>query len=137
MSQQDVEAVRAAYAAIGEGDMDPYLTLFDEQGAFTEPSSLPYGGTYRGHAGLDELFGKLDEHWEGLAFDVQKVLDAGDHVIVISRVSGRARATGRTFAEPITEVLEMRGGKIADSHSRLDTARLLEALGVGPRPAGA
>jgi uncharacterized protein len=136
MSQQDVKAVRTAYQAINDGNMDPYLAIFDaENGEFTEAASLPYGGTYKGHAGLDELFAKLDECWEDLTFNVEKILDAGDHVVVISRVSGRAKATGRRMEEPITEVLEMRDGKIVSSHSRLDTARLLQALGVDPTPA--
>lgn len=135
MSQADVDAVASAYAAINAGDAGPYLELFDQEGEFRESSSLPYGGTYHGHEGLDRLFALLDEYWESLSFDVGRILDAGDSLVVVSRVSGRARKTGGTFDEPIVEVLRMRDGKIVSSHAYLDTARLLQALGMEATPA--
>ena len=128
MSQHDAEAVRAAYATLAEGDAEPYLALFDERGEFVEPDSMPYGGTYRGHEGLTDLFAAIDQTWDGLHFEVQQVLDAGDHLVVISRARGRARATGRTIDEVVTEVLRMKAGKIVSSRSSVDTARVLAAL---------
>jgi len=128
--QDNVDAVRVAYEAINRGDMGPYLALFHEDGVFQEPASLPYGGTYRGHDGLQQLFDTLDASWESLEFDVQKFLDAGEHVVILTRVRALARSTGKQCEVPLVEVLTMRDGKIVRSEAHSDTARLLDALGI-------
>src|SRR4051794_30641297 len=106
----NAEAVRTAYDAMNEGDMGPYLALFDEHGQFREPSSLPYGGTHRGHAGLHELVGAIDELWADTRYQVDDLVAAGDLVVVLGRVGARSRMTGDEIDEPLVEVLRFRDG---------------------------
>jgi ketosteroid isomerase-like protein len=130
VSQTKVEAVRTAYNALNEGDMGPYLALFDEEGEFREPPSLPYGGSHHGHDGLLRLVGALDELWEGTTYQVDTLVAEDDYVIVLGRVRSRSRRTGDEIDEPMIEVLRFRNGKIVSAHAHADTARFLQALGL-------
>jgi ketosteroid isomerase-like protein len=130
VSQQNVDSIRDAYAALNRGDAGPYFELFDEQGEFCEPASLPYGGTHHGHDGLQQLMGAIDELWGETQYHIDELLDAGEIVVVVGRVQSRARRTGHEIDEPLVEVLRFRDGKITSAHAHADTARFLQALDV-------
>jgi ketosteroid isomerase-like protein len=127
---KNADAVRVAYNAMDHGDMGPYFALFDDEAEFREPGSLPYGGTYHGHDGLQRLVGVIGELWDETHFEIDELLEAGDYVVVVARVRSRSRNTGDEVDQPIVEVLRFRNGKIISAQAQTDTARFLQALGL-------
>lgn len=129
MSEQTLDAVRAAYEAINSGDPGPVLEAVDEGMEFHEPASLPYGGIHRGPDGMEQLVGKLVGTWENLPLEIEELLDAGDCVTIRGRFQGRSKSTGDEVDEPYLEVLRFREGKAVEGWIQIDTAKVLQALG--------
>jgi ketosteroid isomerase-like protein len=50
----NTEVVRRLFDAVERRDLDGLLAVYHEEVSITEPASLPYGGTYRGHDGVRE-----------------------------------------------------------------------------------
>lgn len=132
MSADNLSAVRTAYDAINRGD-EAILGMFDEEMIFTEPASLPWGGTYHGPEGMGALFASLAEHWDGLHLEIEDLLDMGDDVVVKARVQGTSRKTGREIDLPYLEILTLRDGKAVAGRIEMDTAKVLEVLGMTAR----
>jgi SnoaL-like domain len=61
MSQENVETLRAVYAAIATGDFPMLFELCDPNVEVTEPPEIPDSSTYHGHDGIRTVFEKLQE----------------------------------------------------------------------------
>jgi ketosteroid isomerase-like protein len=129
VSENNLDAVRAAYEAINSGDPGPVLEAVDEGMEFHEPASLPYGGKYRGPDGMKQLVSRLAGTWENLHLEIEQLFDAGDCVAIRGRFRGRSKSTGDEVDEPYLEVLRFREGKAVEGWSQIDTAKVLQALG--------
>jgi len=103
--------------------------VLDEEFVIVEPTSLPYGGEYRGPEGYARFFTELTAVFEITAFDVRELVADGDRVVMKAEVGFRSRKTGRGLTMPVLELLEVAGGKLARSEVYFqDTAALLELL---------
>lgn len=131
---QIVEACRLAYTGFEKNQREPLLKLLDKDVVFEFPSSLPYGGTYRG---IDEFkaFWKLlySEYYEYFNYDAHDVIDAGDYVIV--PVSARAQSkAGQTMENEHLFLFKVKEGKIVYGRIYADTAKGQDVLeGREPR----
>lgn len=108
-------AAELAYLAAG----GPGKASFDELAAYLDPDvvvhqapSLPYGGTWHGHHGMEEHFAAMSQTWESFDILGQDYLDHGDTIVVHSQV--RARATGRSLDFPIVQMITIRGGRLIE-----------------------
>jgi uncharacterized protein len=127
------DTVLRRYAASAAADAAAWRACFTSDGSFTEPASLPYGGTYRGHRELETIQRTLVDYWEELRVDMESLHDAGSTVVVVARARGRARRTGGTIDERLVDVLTLEDGLIKSSIVSIDTSRVLDALGVEPK----
>lgn len=133
MSAQNVEVVRGIYEAIASGDVPAFLGALDPEVELRSPESLPYGGTYRGPQEVGErYFGTFMQLFEEFRFEADELIDAGDRVIGIARLSGRARESGATFETLSLQVWTVRDGKVAQLVYMVDTAKVLAALSGEP-----
>jgi ketosteroid isomerase-like protein len=58
-------------------------------------SSAPYGGIYRGHAGLTEFYGLMREAWDQFSLDITEVIEcAPDRLITVNEMRARGRTSG-------------------------------------------
>jgi len=95
MSQQNVEIVRSAYAALAEQGVEAVLAVTDPQFEATTPPSLASEpDTYRGHEGVRRYFGSFGDAMEGVYFEGQEFTSVGDKVLVDTKLHARGRATG-------------------------------------------
>jgi ketosteroid isomerase-like protein len=133
MSADNVNLVVGMYEGLGKGDLDGFFAGLDENVEFTEPSSLPYGGTYRGHDGMRDLFAVSGSHWENLRFEVLEAHGDGDTVFFEARTRGRSIATGAELDERSYYLVKVKDGKVAMIDLKVDTARVCEVLGTPPR----
>ena len=70
------------------------------------------------------------EVFEGFRIVPVEFIDAGERVVVVSRIHGRARATGIEFEQPYVQVWEFRGGEPVSVADYRDRGQALEAVGL-------
>ncbi len=129
MSQENVEMIRAMYAAAGRNDIPAMLACLDPNVVVHEQESLPYQDTYVGHEGFQRLFKDLTSVWDDFKFAPQDFLDAGEVVVAYVQLQGKSKATGKPLDMLMVELWRMRDGKGADCRSLVwDTAAMLALL---------
>ncbi|WP_433544591.1 nuclear transport factor 2 family protein (plasmid) [Streptomyces sp. CA-294286] len=110
-------AAEAAYFAAGGpgvADFGDLARFFAPDVVLHQAAGLPYGGTWRGHAGIEGGVRAMAEVWELFEFVEQDFLVTGETSVVLTRVRARARATGRELSFPILQTLTVRDGRIAE-----------------------
>jgi ketosteroid isomerase-like protein len=127
LAESDIAVVSAFYEAAARRDVDAILNLLDPEVVLRAPESLPWGGTFHGHGGVQEFFGKLAEEPVENRREVQEYVDAGDRIIVQLRLFGRGKGGDTETEVPEVHVWTVRNGKIVDLEAIFDTATALRA----------
>lgn len=94
MSEENVDIVRRAYAAFNAGEPEAAIALLDPEVEWTLPAHFPDAETWRGRERVIEGLGALSDAWESIDIDVQELIDAGDRVVALVHIKGRAALTG-------------------------------------------
>ena len=134
-TQENVETVKRFFATIGRGDKPGLLALSSEDIEWIIPGEdWPLAGTYRGHAGLEDLLqksGMLETSTEPREFIAQ-----GDRVLVVGFASGKIIATNKTFEDDWVFAITVRNGKLTNIREYIDTQALARAseMDASPRP---
>lgn len=124
MSQENVELVRAVYAAFAAGDVPAVLGAMSPEIVWHEAENFLYAdrNPYLGpEAVLTGVFGRIATDWDGFAAVPKEMLDAGDTVIVLGRYNGTYRATGRTLDAQLAHVWRVADGRIVGFQQYTDT----------------
>jgi len=129
MSQENVEIVRAAFEAFGEGDLEAVLSLCDENIEITQPAELPGAArTQHGHAGVLEAFAIWPDLWDDYRVEVVRLSEIGDHVIATTTSRGRGKDSGVPVEMPFTFLFSVRAGKIMQWRLFIREEQALEAV---------
>lgn len=88
LGEQSKQVVLDMYAAGMSGDVEGMLKQMAED-AFVlhEPTFLPYGGSYRGRAGMIEAFTKIGARLDVTAIEIDYVVAEGERVFVVMRTT--------------------------------------------------
>jgi ketosteroid isomerase-like protein len=70
------------------------------------------GEPFRGHEGVVEWLGGLDETFERWDLDVSEIQERGDVAVLLGAVHARGRGSGLEFDMPAGIVAEFRDGKV-------------------------
>jgi ketosteroid isomerase-like protein len=131
MSVENVEIVRQSFDAIGRGDIEQLLELYDRDIEF-----LPLTGTrvesggYRGHAGVRQYFEEAAEVWDEVRPVAGQVTTSGDEVIVLGHCAIRGKASEIETESPTAWVITVRDGKITRHRVYRTNEEALEAAGL-------
>jgi hypothetical protein len=131
MSQENVEIVHKSFDAIGGGDLDALLELYDPDIRF-EPltgTRVETGG-YRGHQGVRQYFEEADEVWDEVRPVAGEITTTGDEVVVFGHCSIRGKASEIETDFPCSWVITVRDGKITRHRVYGTTGEALEAAGL-------
>jgi uncharacterized protein len=117
MSEGNVEIVRRLYAAIGRGDTDEVLALYDPEieWHFTHSPFRNFVNhdVYRGHSGVRDLIReRYEDAWESVTDELEELIDSDDKVISIIKTRGRGRASGAPTEMTHAGVWTIEGGRI-------------------------
>jgi len=126
--ESNIPVVRAFYEALDRGDVARILSLLDPQIEWVVPTSLPYGGVFRGHEGFREFLAKLIQQPLEFRRGLREYLDAGDRVVVPLRFFARPKGSQQEFEVSEVHIWTVLRGKIAAFEAYLDTAMVLRAL---------
>ena len=131
MSQENVEIVRRAYAALAEQGVEAVLAFIDPLFEATTPASLASEpDTYRGHEGVRRYFGSFGDAMEGVYFEGQEFTPAGDKVLVETMLHARGRATGIETEQRAFLVWTLREGLATGVETFAERGQALEAVGL-------
>jgi ketosteroid isomerase-like protein len=98
MSSENVEIVRRAYEAWNGGDPEAAIALLDPEVEWTLPAHFPDAETWRGREQVVEGLRTMSSSWDSLNLEVQELIDAGDRVVALVHIQGRAAVTGLDLA---------------------------------------
>ena len=131
MSQENVEIVRAIVEDWLRGDFQGALALIDERIEFVAtPDAAGGGRSYRGHDEMDKALTEWVGTWDDYQYELQKLVGAGEEVLVEGWQRGRGRGSGVEVSEAIYMVWTVRGGKAVRQRMFRDRAEALEAAGL-------
>jgi ketosteroid isomerase-like protein len=137
MSRENVEIVRRIYEAVARRDTETILALYDTgvELHFSSGTLADHivGGTlvWTGHDGLRTFDRELREAFESFETTVDELLDAGEHVVTVSRYRGRGRASGVEIDGPPQFLIwSIRGGKVTRVDWYPSRREALEAVGL-------
>ena len=129
MSDQAVSAVKAAYEALGRGDLPAVLGAMTEDIEWHQAAGGPYGGVYRGPQAIAEnVFGPLLTDVPDFALTPKEYVASGDTVVAVVRYTGTGKSTGKELDLPVVHVWDVRDGKLARFRQFMDTAKFLEVV---------
>jgi ketosteroid isomerase-like protein len=133
MSQENVENLRTLLEtwSVEAWKRGEDMSLLDPEVAY-EDTTLPdhVGETYRGHEGVSRATARWTEPYDTFSIELERVVDAGDRVVSIHRVRGRARHTGIEGEGPVAYLWTFRAGKVIRFESFREPQDALEAAGL-------
>jgi uncharacterized protein len=112
MARQNVELVERVYQSFRRRDFQDILRMCLPDVEVVQSTDLPWGGVYKGQDRVREYFSALTRHISSTVL-VDRLIDAGDHVVAIGRTRGTIVVSGRSFDVPVVHVWQIRAGKIA------------------------
>ena len=128
MSQENVEALRAAIAAWAAGDVKRYEEMLDPDVVMRTVEDWPEAGPHFGREAVSRFFEQLRDTWDTGEMEVISLIDAGDRVIARQRWHGVGR--GPDVSIDVTNIQTFRGGKVVMVEYFWDYAQALEAVGL-------
>jgi ketosteroid isomerase-like protein len=97
MPQDDIQTVRRIYDALARWDLDELVRDLTHDVEWTLPETLPWGGARHGHEGVRAMLTIFEDHVEGPWAEPDDYLEASDRTVVLGRLRGRGRESGREF----------------------------------------
>jgi uncharacterized protein len=134
-SQQDLDTVRRGYDAFNRRDVDALLDAFHPDVEWHPLLAELGGGTYCGHDGVRTMLEEIDESWDDFRTEAERVVDAGDHILVFAHTRGRGKASGVEADLRVVTVVEMQHGRARRVWSYGTLEEALAAAGLEQLPA--
>jgi ketosteroid isomerase-like protein len=94
----------------------------------------PLAGTYRGHAGLENLLQKANTTVETSFPEPPEFIAQGDRVLVVGFATGKIKATNKTFEDHWVFDITVRNGRLTNVREYVDTQALSRASEVDTSP---
>jgi ketosteroid isomerase-like protein len=138
MSQENVEFLEGLFAGAEEMDKQALLDALPELIAQTCDPEIEWvedprradRRVYRGHEGVRESWERWLENFEEWGFEVERMVDCGDKVLVYAREEGRGSLSGGTVSQRNYIVYTFRAGKVARYEEFYEEQDALDAAGL-------
>jgi ketosteroid isomerase-like protein len=130
MSQENVETVERAIAAINARDVESYRACCTEDVKLETPMAA-VGGVYEGIDDIRRFLTDVEEAAPDFRIELDGVEEVDSkRVIAFLRSSSTGRASGIRMAWPSTNVYDLVDGKISRVRIFLDPSEALKAVGL-------
>jgi ketosteroid isomerase-like protein len=128
MPEPEIQALRRIYDALLRWDVAEFARDVTHDFELILPETVPWGGTRHGRDGVEAYATIFRDHVEGQWADPDDFLEAGELIIVLGRLRGRARATGEEYEVHFAHVWTLSDGVPSRCRSYFDTAPIMAAL---------
>ncbi len=123
------EVVKAHYDANDHRDFEGMLADITPTTEWTEMAGFPCAGTYHGREAIvKNVFMALGAQFDDYTFKLERLLDAGDHVVGIGDYTAQHKQTRKTMAVRVVHVWHVIGGKIHRFEQFTDTLLVAQAM---------
>ena len=130
MSQENVEVVNRAIAAVNERDVDTYLSCCTKDVQLSTPVA-DVTGVYEGPDGIRRFFADVGDTGPDFHLAIERVQAIGpDRVLAFMRVTATGRASGIPQDVRTANLYDLAGGKIERIRIFVDRDEALEAAGL-------
>ena len=123
--------------AANRRDFDVLLTAFDLEIDYRVVSAGPAGwvapdlvGHHHGHAGYRHVWRSMLDGFEDLTLEPEELLDLGDRVMSVTRISGHGSGSGVPFNQLLFQVFSFRRGLVVKQEDFGERGQALEAMGL-------
>jgi uncharacterized protein len=131
MTMNNVDLVAGVYAAFGAGDVPKVLGSMHPQIKWTVSAGYKYGGVYHSpQAVLANVFARIQVDFEAFSIDVERLIDAGNVVVMQGHYVGKGKASGKSVRAAVAHVLEISDGKIVRFDQYVDSATINPIIGA-------
>src|SRR5690348_11920005 len=107
MSQENIEIALAAYEWASERRELDLNDVLEHDFEWHTRRDLPDAGVRKGRDGAARLREEWVEAFEDFHVDVDEIIDAGDHVVAVTRLCGCLHGSGKEVALEETQVWTM------------------------------
>ena len=128
MTPDEVELVRAAYAAWNAGDLDSALELADDEIEAVQDPQIPGAVTVAGRDAFGRWLRSFFETWESFEITPTTITQVADRVVVVAHLNARGKTTQVPVEADTAHVLTLRDGRAIRWESYTDPADALRAL---------
>jgi ketosteroid isomerase-like protein len=126
MSEENVERIRAGFAAHSRGDIDAMVELYDADAVF-ETLLL---GTHHGKEAIRRLYEENQTNQSGYTIEPVEMIDAGDKVVSVVQARGTGPASQIALEDRFAFVHTMSNGLIVREQAFRNREEALEAAGL-------
>jgi ketosteroid isomerase-like protein len=130
MSRENVEIVRAAFAAIRDRDRRAAAALLTPDAEWHNTSSFPGPRVCVGPDAIIDFWVTLTEDFEGVRDEIEQVLDVDDRVVVAFHQWGSGRQSGVPFDLRYAAIIELVDQRVVRVDIHGEYAKALEAVGL-------
>jgi ketosteroid isomerase-like protein len=106
------ELVKRAYAALAERDFDTLSELAAPDFEMDMTVRVLNPATYRGEQGLRQFLAEIDELWESMDMQVERLVERDDEVLALLAVDIKGRGSGLTLQDRIAQRWTVRDGRL-------------------------
>jgi ketosteroid isomerase-like protein len=130
MSEENVEIVKRAIAAVNERDVDGYLSCCTNDVQLSTPVAA-VAGVYEGSDGIRRFFADLSDTSPDFKITIERLEAIGtDRVLAFMLVTGTGRASGIPQDARTGNVYDLADGKIKRIRIFVDREQALAAAGL-------
>ena len=131
MSQENVDAVKALFAAFADRDLAAAAAVLDPKVEIRPGLVGGLEGTvYRGLPGNERFWADIDATWVDFRIEPHEFRDLGPRVLILGRAFARGRASGIAVDQSAAWIAELRDRKIVRFRSFSNQQDALEAVGL-------
>jgi ketosteroid isomerase-like protein len=131
MSERNVEIVRRLYESVNRRHWDRLAELLDPDVAqHGTVGGLGEGNVVRGVSEIRQMYEKGGEVWDEQRIEPEKLIDAGDRVVVFQLEYQRGKSSGVELVVETAAVLDLRDGRVVRIQGYMDRATALQAAGL-------
>jgi ketosteroid isomerase-like protein len=132
-----LDLAKKGFEAYNAGDLEGVLELVAEDMVAVVPSELPNEGVYHGPEGFRKMMVTWWEAWEEFRIEPIELIQQDDFVIVPLRQFGRGRGSGIEVEMELTQLMQVREGRLVQWRLFRHKAEALEHARAGDRSAWA
>jgi hypothetical protein len=126
-----MEVAKTAYAAFNAGDIGAILPLMSPTIEWIETAGYRYGGRFHSPQEiLRSVFAKVPEAYESFSVEIDRLIDAGDVIVMQGRYVAAGKATGKSTRAAVAHVIQVADGKIVRFDQYVDSATLNAIIGA-------
>jgi ketosteroid isomerase-like protein len=129
-TEQEITALRAAYAAFNRGDIDAVTAMMDPQIEWIEPAEFRGGGTYHGRDGAKQYLAKSRAGVAEIISQPERFITAGDRLVVFVYARVLPKDSKEWRERRLADVYTFRDGKAVAMRAFADRQEALRWVGL-------